>query len=151
MNRLERYLEKEKFLNGIVLGWADRKYGRDIGYSEVSGKNGESAFDAQEVEEIFRTCQKAGFNAGRMFLHEIMEGLLFDDEGVVIGVQPEFLRNLGEFCAIAQRMGFALVMTIQPHISYSIAPERYPFFTRHLFEPECTKVYLEKHSVQWQR
>jgi hypothetical protein len=85
-----------------------------------------------------------GFNVVRLWLFEVMEGIDLDEEGGVIGVQPIFVEHLREICTMARDIGMPLVISFQPHISFCFKPDRYYLYTRALFEPEQTALYMEK-------
>lgn len=142
MNRVEQFLHDEDFMYGIVVPWLDGTYGCDIGYSEVRDDT-TIKFNEKAVREVFTNCKVMGFNVIRIWLFEIMEGIKFDEQGKVIEIQKEFIDNLKTMCNIAKEIDMPLIVTLQPHISYSMNEEDYKFYTQILFEEEYRNTYFE--------
>ncbi len=129
------------FLHGINVPWFNAdSYGCDIGCSH---RRMDSRFDPARVEAVFRNGRSVGFDCIRIWLFEIMEGIRFDADGFATGFDPFFVRNLHTLLDIAGRIGIDLLVTFQPHISFSMQyPDEYGFYTRILHEPRHTDRFI---------
>ncbi len=58
-------------------------------------------------------------------------------------MQKVFLRNLSRICEIAAEEGMPLVVTFQPHISYSVSLELYEWVTRIIHSRPHTQSFLD--------
>ena len=56
-----------------------------------------------------------GFNAVNYWILGSLQGMTFDDEGYVTGIDESFLNNLRELCQICRKIGIYLLPSLQPH------------------------------------
>jgi hypothetical protein len=141
MNSLKYVLERDGFLYGMNVPWFNHNsYGCDIGSNHRSDK---CNFDPVQIEEVFYNCKAIGYNCVRIWLFEIMEGIRFDSNGFAVGFDSYFIRNLHTILDLAERIGVDLLVTFQPHISFSMSfPEEYNFYTRIIHNPEHTESFI---------
>lgn len=142
MGSVERLLERDGFIFGIVAPWFEGKsYGCDIGISPLRQ---ECLFNYNKVEEMLYNCKAIGFNCVRLWLFEIMEGILFDENGYALGVEQNMWKNIHTIYEIAESIDMDLVITFQPHISFSMKfPDPYLRYTRILHSPEHIKSFTD--------
>ncbi len=145
-NTYERILAEDGFIYGINVPWLDSNYANDIGAGHFPW-NQESAFSLDAWERVLTNCKAIGFNAVRIWLFEQGEGIVYDDKGDVIGLQDGFIENLEAILQLSRDLGVNLVITLQPHISYSFyitSVDAYHKFTQMTFIPETRQNYIDK-------
>lgn len=135
------------FVNGINVPWFDSgTYGKDIGRSVQSGYN-ECKFDENIVIETLMNCKAAGYDIINLWLTEHNEGILFDDNGTVVGVEPDFKKNLEYIYQKAMDLGLYISICINSH-NEDIAggnpnKTKWDKYRQFIYRPEQTKYYLE--------
>ncbi len=142
---LERLLEEDGFVYGILVPWFEHtSYGVDIGRNYRSNYSA-THFNENKVREIFTNCKAMGFNMVKLWLSEIMEGIVFDDEGHVLGVDEVYLQNLETIFNIAEELDVNLALTMVSHLSQNAQTRReYDVMTRFIFNADVTDQYIEK-------
>lgn len=143
MDRVEQLLDRDGFLYGIVAPWFESdSYGCDMGRDEPRGLD--CKFRYHKVKELFYNCKAVGFNCVRLWLFEIMEGIAFDDDGFAKGLDPEMWRNIHTILELAESMDLYLIVTFQPHISFSLEyPDPYRHYTKIIHSPEHVRSFTE--------
>ncbi len=103
------------FVNGINISWfSSESYGQDIGRNALKNYS-TSLFDMSLVETTLTNCKAAGYDAIKLWLTENQEGILFDEDGKVVGVEPVFKENLAKIYKLAEELGLYVNICINPH------------------------------------
>lgn len=141
--RLNQLLKTDGFVYGIQLAWnGDMGYSSDIGGTYKNGYR--TGFNEALWTEKLYNCKVMGFNMVRFWLSEGMEGIQFDENGGVIGIEPTFRKNLTTLLTIADGMGLNVSLTLVPHLSMSAQSKAdYDLSTRFIFNPEYTEGYIK--------
>jgi len=124
-----------KFIVGINKGWFGGEYDHDLGYNQFSKNraynpnitnlslpdpNPDKPYLSSHVEEIhsfFRKLQTAEQNVDvprvvRVWAFELFEGLRFDAQCHVIGIDSEFLSNLNILMSAAKSVGVEIYLCL---------------------------------------
>lgn len=141
-------IEKNGYVNGIYVPWFHGNwYGRDIGTTSFDGKAGSCCFNEKYVRQIFYNCKIMGYEMVKIWLNESFEGMVFDDEGTVIGVEPLFLENLERTLQIAKEVGITLSFCVCAHHESSFAGNKlkYDKYSRFRQIPSETDKYIKNY------
>mgnify|MGYP000910315885 FL=1 len=140
-----RIISEDGFVYGIVVPWGWAKgYASDIGPNQAYNKG--SDFSIEKWTEIFCNCKAIGFNCIRIWLFEVMEGIICDDTGDVLGIHEEFMTNLKSLLDLAVSLDINLEVTLQCHTSISLSTniDLYNRYTQLQFDVNKRKNYIEK-------
>ena len=114
-NYIEDIRNEKGFINGIYVPWFHKDwFGFDIGKSVYDGYD-KCFFDERYVEYVFTNCKAIGFDMAKIWLNESFEGMLFDDRGTVIGVEPVYMENLRKLFSICQKLDLKLSLCLNAH------------------------------------
>lgn len=141
---LDALIERDGFINGVLIPWFDSaSYGHDIGGNYREGYT-VCGFNEDTVRSVLWNNKILGFNMVKIWLSEVMEGIVFDKEGHVLGVDETYLMNLERIFDIAEEYDLNLALTLVPHMSNNAADsEEYNRCTRFIQNPAITQEYLE--------
>ena len=137
-NYIERILHENKFINGIYVPWFDKNwFGFDIG-KNVCDNYQKCFFDESYVRSVFTNCKAIGFDMAKIWLNESFEGMLFDENGSVVGVEPTFFANLKKILNIIKSLDFKLGLCINAHqeMYFSDNKPLYDKYMRFAYIPE---------------
>jgi len=87
--------QQRVFVHGINVAWFGGKYGHDIG-PNAQHPSWKVRYNSKKVDACFNDIADIGFNVARVWLFEGAEGLTFDRDGYIAGVDPLFWKNLDE-------------------------------------------------------
>ena len=135
------------FINGIYVPWFDKDwFGFDIGKS-VYDNYKKCFFDEKYIRSVFTNCKAIGFDMAKIWLNESFEGMLFDENGSVIGVEPTFSENLKKILSIIKSLDFKLALCVNAHqeMYFPYNKTLYDKYMRFAYIPEET----EKYIVNW--
>ncbi|MDX2064168.1 MAG: hypothetical protein SFX74_00350 [Fimbriimonadaceae bacterium] len=103
-----------QYVHGINAAWFFGRYGTDIGLNPRFPEWG-NGYNASVANNVFADIKRMNCNVVRIWLHEDLEGLQFDSNGYVSGLQPGFLTNLDDLVTKANNNGLALELTFLNH------------------------------------
>lgn len=115
-NEYERLLAKDGFIYGMDVTWfgSFAKGKTSVGDNHVLGQA--SGFEAEKWRKDLYNIKALGFNSVNIWLiTDGVGGLLFDDSGLVTGLDDNFLKNIRTMFEIARDVGIDVVPSIQPH------------------------------------
>lgn len=105
---------KPQYVHGVNLGWMFQRYASDIGKYPLHPEWG-SGYNSATADSWLRDIQQMKVNVVRLWLFEGLEGLEFDTNGYVTGLQPEFLTNLDDLMSKANALGLAFELVLLNH------------------------------------
>ena len=134
------------FVNGTQVSWFDTKaFGCDIGRT-VFNNYGGTKFNEDLVEETLTNCAAARYDMVKLWLSEHQEGILFDEDGKVVGVDPVFKENLGKIYTLAKELGLYLNICVVTHdedFGGGNNKGRWDKYRQHIYREEYTQYYLD--------
>ncbi len=143
-NYIEEILEKKKFINGMYVPWFHKDwFGYDIGKSIYDGYN-KCFFNEKYIKAVFCNCKSMGFDMLKIWLDESFEGILFDENGSVIGVEPTFLKNFERILQIIDELDLKLSICLNAHqeMYYQNRKPLFDKYMRYKYVPEETEKYI---------
>ena len=143
-NYIEQILDEKKFINGIYVPWLDKDwFGFDIG-KNVQDNYNKCFFNEPYIKSVFTNCKAIGFDMAKIWLNEAFEGMLFDKDGSVIGVEPTFLENLEKVFKIIKDLDFKLSICVNAHQEMCFPNDKslYDKYMRFVYIPEETEKYI---------
>lgn len=144
-NYIEDIIKRNGFINGIYTPWFHKDwFGFDIGKSVYDGYN-KCFFDEAYIESVFYNCKAIGFDMAKIWMNESFEGMLFDEKGSVIGVEPVFMQNFSKLLQIVKKLDFKLSICLNAH-QEMYYPENKPLYDRYMrfvYLEEETEKYIE--------
>ncbi len=144
-NYLEKILNEKKFINGMYVPWFHKEwFGFDIGKSIYDGYN-KCFFDEKYVKSVFYNCKAMGFDMVKIWLNESFEGILYADNGTVIGVEPTFLKNLIKIFGMIKELDLKISICLNAHqeMYYQNRKPLFDRYMRYLYIPQETEKYIE--------
>ncbi|MEM3085268.1 MAG: cellulase family glycosylhydrolase [Nitrososphaerales archaeon] len=103
---MHNLFDERYFAFGVNLAWLDGQYDHDFGKNEVMGYNFR-AYDEkhrkQNLEAYFRDISEMGAHVVRLWLFERFEGLQFDNNGNVNGIDEGLIANVADVLNVAER------------------------------------------------
>ena len=111
-------LAKEKgYINGIQQPWfTSGSLGNDIGKAVRDGYKATN-FDESMFYEVFTNSKAMGFDIVKIWLTYQNGGIMFDDGGHVVGIEPTFKENLPRVFEIAEECGVYICITAVSHFT----------------------------------
>jgi endo-1,4-beta-mannosidase len=103
-----------KHVHGVNVGWFFGRYSTDLGLNPLHPDWG-NGYSQSQADAWLADMKRMRINVVRVWLHEGLEGLTFDSNGYVSGVQPGFLTNLDHLVGRANYHGLALYLTFLNH------------------------------------
>jgi hypothetical protein len=103
-----------KYVHGINIGWFFGRCGNDIGKNPLHLDWG-TGYDPVIVNKWLVDIKNMKCNVARVWLFENCEGLEFDANGYVSGIQPYFLTNLDDLLAKTNSQSLALELCFLNH------------------------------------
>lgn len=143
-NYIEQILKEKNFINGIYVPWFDKEwFGFDIGKS-VYDNYEKCFFNEPYIKSVFTNCKVIGFDMAKIWLNESFEGMLFDEQGSVMGVEPAFLKNLEKIFQIIKELNFKLSICVNAHQEMYFPNDKslYDKYMRFVYVPEETEKYI---------
>ena len=156
---IEEILERDGFIDGIWMPWFNEgQTGHNLTGNELMAKyNSSSTKDWNRVEmdyygadKIYReiyNLKAMGYNIMAYGGSIFAEGVVFDDNGDVIGIKEEYLNNARRLLNMCREIGMPVMWNIYFHSSslpsyYGI--EGWHFITQMLGNPDVADNYAEK-------
>lgn len=106
---------RPQYVHGINIGWFAGRYGNDIGLNPLHVEWG-TGYDGPLYDTWLQDCGRMNVNVVRIWLFEGHEGLLFDANGHVRGLQPQFLANFDDLLKRIHRRGLAAELVLLNHL-----------------------------------
>ena len=143
-NFIEQILSEKSFINGIYVPWFDSKwFGFDIGKS-IYDNYQKCFFDERYIKSVFTNCKVIGFDMVKIWLNESFEGMLFDENGSVVGVEPIFISNLEKLLVIIKDLDLKISLCVNAHQEVYFPRDKslYDKYMRFVYVPEETEKYI---------
>ena len=102
---------KIQYVHGTSIPWLDTFYSTDIGFNPLHPDWG-NHYNATKVDLYLKEIKALNMNVVRVWLFEGLEGLEFDANGYVSGIQPTFLANLDDMMTRTNTYGLALYFAL---------------------------------------
>ncbi len=147
---LEERLEKTGFLNGVYIPWFHGDwYGRDIGSSFYGKVPGTCCFNEDFVRRVFYNSRAMGYEMAKIWLNESFEGILYDENGSVIGVEPLFMQNLERLLQIAQEVDLVIGFCLFDHSQSSFTDDKFKYdkYMHFMQIPSETDKYIKNYVL----
>ena len=142
-NYIEDILKEKGFINGVYTPWFHKAwFGFDIGKSVYDGYK-KCFFDEAYVKSVLQNCKAMGFDMLKIWLNESFEGMLFDENGSVTGVEPTFAKNLRKLLDMSAELGLSYSLCINAH------QEMYYHDEKHLYDKYMRFVYIEEETEKY--
>jgi len=90
---------KDIYLHGINVPWFNGQYGHDVGNNAITHYG--VWYNSTLVSKYFRDVADLGFNVMRIWILEGLEGLIFDSNHMITGLDPLFLSHLDNLVQLA--------------------------------------------------
>lgn len=103
-----------QYVHGINAAWFFNRYSTDLGLNPLNPGWG-NGYNSTTVNNVFLDIKNMRCNVVRVWLFESCEGLVFDSNGHVSGLQSTFLTNLDDLVTKANNHGLALELTFLNH------------------------------------
>lgn len=104
-------------INGVNLPWVinsgGSNYGHDIGPNHFTGYG--YHYVGSDMDAYFADIKNMHTNVVRVWLFENLEGLNFDSNGNISGIDSAFLSNVNDMISRANNHGLALYLTLFNH------------------------------------
>ena len=142
----DELVERDGFINGIQQPWfIHNSTGNCIGKSFIDGYN-KTFFDEDLFYEVFTNSKAMGFDIVKLWLTYQFDGMLFDENGVVVGIEPTFIQNLPRVFEIAEECGVYICITVVNHFEssyYRDGKVRYEEVFRFVYNPADTELFIK--------
>lgn len=126
-DRLHDYIIKNGFINGIYVPWFHGKwFHRDIGKSIVDNY-AESMFNLNYVKKVLYNCKGMGFDMVKFWMNEDFEGMLFDEKGSVIGIEPTFIKNLETILNYTKEIDLKVALCVVVHNECNFTDNKFKY------------------------
>jgi hypothetical protein len=102
-------------VKGINLAWLNGQYGHDFGLSPVNPQWGVH-FDKGDLARYFDDMARMDLSVVRIWVFEDLEGLRFDGEGYIEGIDPRLLDNYEVALALAREKGLHLYLCLTNNV-----------------------------------
>lgn len=140
-------LAKEKgYVNGIQQPWfTNASFGNDIGKAARDGYK-VTNFDESMFYEVFTNSKAMGFDIVKIWLTYQNGGIMFDDGGHVVGVEPTFKENLPRVFEIAEECGVYICITAVSHFTEAIYYEgkyTHEELSQFIYNEDETKLFID--------
>ncbi|MFQ5940329.1 MAG: cellulase family glycosylhydrolase [Nitrososphaerales archaeon] len=119
----ERY-----FAFGVNLIWLDGQYDHDFGKNELLGYDFRAYDDKQEkvnLDAYFKDISEMGAHVVRLWLFERFEGLTFDKNGNVNGIDDGLVKNIADVLNVAERYNLYLYICLMDTWGVSVHSQQY--------------------------
>lgn len=139
--------QKGGFVSGINCPWfISDGFGNDIGYTVLNNYS-RTYFNMDLVKEAFTNIKAVGYDIVKLYISSNQQGILFDDEGTVVGVEPVYKRNLASILEYAEKIGLYVALCINVGDVMIAAGQkdksRWDKYRQHIYKEEKTTYYLD--------
>ncbi|MBQ4333251.1 MAG: carbohydrate binding domain-containing protein, partial [Clostridia bacterium] len=161
---IDLLLERDGYLEGIWYPWFDWY---QIGCNLVDNSNWESylgsdwwkgqpqyqgGIDRYGVERIYCdliNMKSIGFNIIGFGASMYGEGIIYDDNGDVVGIEEDYLRNVHRFLDICREIGVAIMWNVHFHSEgmsdeYVDGKPAWDIISQMICNPEVTEHFVER-------
>ena len=117
-NSFEYLLARDGFIHGCDYDWNGDWSGSDFSLGDnhiVFGGNARAKYCYYKTFCDLYNIRAIGFNAVNYWILGSLQGITFDHDGYVTGIDKSFLNNLRELCEICRKIGIFLLPSLQPH------------------------------------
>ena len=114
-NSLDYLLARDGFIYGVDYNWClDVEKGAfSMGDNQILGQK--ATYSPSVVERDFYNVKALGFNCTTWWLMGSGQGMIFDEDGLAIGVQDVFMKNLRHMLNTARKFDIPVIPCLIPH------------------------------------
>ncbi len=125
---MHNLFDERYFTFGVNLAWLDGQYDHDFGKNEVLGYDFRSYDDEQKkanLDAYFKDISEMGAHIVRLWLFERFEGLQFDSNGKVKGVDEGLITNIAEVLNVAEKYNLYLYICLMDTWGVTVHAQQY--------------------------
>lgn len=112
---MRKLFDEKYFALGVNLAWLDGQYDHDFGKNEVMGYDFRS-YDEQQhkdnLDSYLKDISLMNVRVVRLWLFERFEGLKFDQEGNITGIDDGMINNIADVLQVAKKYGLYLYLCL---------------------------------------
>ena len=109
---------KRQPVHGMNLAWLNGQYDHDFGFNALHPDWG-CGFSERDLDRYFADMARMRVNVCRIWVFESLEGLLFDDNGFVKGLDPTLVKNFDTTVGLARKHKIHLYLALANHFGPS--------------------------------
>lgn len=144
---MHKLIDEKYFALGVNLAWLDDQYGHDFGINEIM-KHSSRAYDEQQhrdnIDAYFKDISLMGARIVRMYVFEGFEGLNFNQDNSVVGIDDALINNMAELLQIAKKYGLYLyICLIDPWSVSAHAQEHLQILNNIIAKEDVRKSFID--------
>lgn len=125
---MRELFDERYFAFGVNLPWLGGQYDHDFGKNEVMGYDFRTYDDKQSkanLDAYFRDIRDMGAHVVRLWLFERFEGLQFDSNGNVKGIDDGFIKNIADVLNVAEKYNLYLYLCLMDTWGVSVHSQQH--------------------------
>ena len=125
---MRRLFDERYFAFGVNLPWLDGQYDHDFGKNEVLGNDFRAYDDEQKkanLDAYFKDISEMGARVVRLWLFERFEGLQFDNDGNVKGIDDGLVKNIADVLNVAEKYKLYLYICLMDTWGVSVHSQQH--------------------------
>jgi len=135
------------FALGVNLAWLDNQYDHDFGKNEIMGYDFR-AYDEQQhrsnLDAYLKDISLIGAHVVRLWLFERFEGLKFDEQGNVKGIDDGLLNNIADVLNVAKKYDLHIYLCLMDTWGVSVhSQENLPRLNAMIVKEQTRKSFIE--------
>lgn len=145
---ITKRLKRNGYVDGIYIPWFQANwYGCDIGSTFYGAHAGQKCFSEKYVRKTFYNARMMGYEMAKIWLNEAYEGMVYDEKGSVIAVEPLFLENLERLFQIAAEVDLNISICLTDHHESSFTGQKFEYDKHSRFRqiPSETEKYIKNY------
>lgn len=114
-NSLDYLIARDGFIYGCDYNWCldVEQAGHSLGDCTILNQS--ATYSADVVERDFYNIKAFGYNCTTWWLMPDAQGMIFDDDGLAVGVQDKFISNLRHMLTTARNIELPVIPCLIPH------------------------------------
>ena len=135
------------FALGVNLAWLDNQYDHDFGKNEVMGYDFR-AYDEEQhrsnLDAYLKDISLMGAHVVRLWLFERFEGLKFDEQGNVKGIDDGLVNNIADVLNVAKKYDLHIYLCLMDTWGVSVhSQENLPRLNAMIVNEQTRKSFIE--------
>lgn len=114
-NLLDYIIARDGFIYGTDYNWCLDVEKGAFSMGDNNILNMKATYSPSVVERDFYNVKALGFNCTTWWLMSHGQGMIFDEDGLAIGVQDVFMKNLRHMLDTARNVGIPIIPCLIPH------------------------------------
>ena len=144
---MRNLFDERYFAFGVNLAWLDGQYDHDFGKNEVLGYDFRAYDDEQKkanLDAYFKDISEMGAHVVRLWLFERFEGLQFDSNGNVKGIDDGLVKNIAEVLNVAEKYNLYLYICLMDTWGVTVhAPQYVSKLNAFIVNEEIRRSYID--------